>query len=62
MLYFDAFAPQKQPKLWTQDIFRLLFEAAAPGGVLVTYWAYGQPATRFTRRQLADQETALPTR
>lgn len=42
LIYFDAFAPQKQPELWTADIFRLLYEAAAPGGVLVTYCAQGQ--------------------
>ncbi len=42
LIYFDAFAPQKQPELWTEAIFRLLFEAAAPGAVLVTYCAQGQ--------------------
>jgi tRNA U34 5-methylaminomethyl-2-thiouridine-forming methyltransferase MnmC len=42
LIYFDAFAPQKQPELWTEDIFRKLFLATRPGGVLVTYCAQGQ--------------------
>ncbi len=42
LIYFDAFAPQKQPELWTEAIFRTLYEAAAPGAVLVTYCAQGQ--------------------
>jgi tRNA U34 5-methylaminomethyl-2-thiouridine-forming methyltransferase MnmC len=42
LIYFDAFAPQKQPELWTAAIFRMLFEATVPGGTLVTYCAQGQ--------------------
>ncbi len=42
LIYFDAFAPQKQPELWTEAIFRQLYAATAPGGVLVTYCAQGQ--------------------
>ena len=42
LIYFDAFAPQKQPELWTAAIFRQLYAAAVPGGVLVTYCAQGQ--------------------
>jgi tRNA U34 5-methylaminomethyl-2-thiouridine-forming methyltransferase MnmC len=42
LLYFDAFAPDKQPELWTEDIFTKLYAAAAPGAVLVSYCAQGQ--------------------
>ncbi|WP_046247306.1 tRNA (5-methylaminomethyl-2-thiouridine)(34)-methyltransferase MnmD [Hymenobacter terrenus] len=42
LIYFDAFAPDKQPELWTEAIFRQLYVAAAPGGVLVSYCAQGQ--------------------
>ncbi|MFT2007091.1 tRNA (5-methylaminomethyl-2-thiouridine)(34)-methyltransferase MnmD [Pontibacter sp. 13R65] len=41
IVYFDAFAPEKQPELWTEEMFRKLFEATRPGGVLVTYCAKG---------------------
>ena len=41
MIYFDAFAPQAQPELWTEDIFARLYQALNPDGVLVTYCAKG---------------------
>ncbi len=41
LIYFDAFGPDKQPEMWRQDIFKLLFDATAPGGVLVTYSSKG---------------------
>ena len=42
LIYFDAFAPDKQPDMWTEDIFYNLYLAAAPGAVLVSYCAQGQ--------------------
>jgi tRNA U34 5-methylaminomethyl-2-thiouridine-forming methyltransferase MnmC len=42
LIYFDAFAPEKQPELWTEAIFAQLYEAAVPGAVLVSYCAQGQ--------------------
>lgn len=41
LIYFDAFAPEKQPELWTDEIFRKLYEALLPGGLLVSYCAKG---------------------
>ncbi len=37
VVYFDAFAPEAQPELWTADVFSALYILMAPGGVLVTY-------------------------
>lgn len=42
LIYFDAFAPEKQPELWTEDVFAKLYAAAAAGAVLVSYCAQGQ--------------------
>ncbi|RYY21662.1 MAG: SAM-dependent methyltransferase [Cytophagaceae bacterium] len=42
LIYFDAFAPEKQPELWTEAVFAHLYAAAAPGAVLVSYCAQGQ--------------------
>lgn len=42
LIYFDAFAPEKQPELWTEEVFARLYAAAAPGAVLVSYCAQGQ--------------------
>jgi tRNA U34 5-methylaminomethyl-2-thiouridine-forming methyltransferase MnmC len=40
-IYWDAFAPDTQPELWTAEIFARVFEATAPGGALVTYSSKG---------------------
>lgn len=42
VIYFDAFAPEKQPDMWTPEVFRSMHDALVPGGVLVTYCAKGQ--------------------
>ena len=41
LIYFDAFAPEKQPELWTDEIFWKLYVSLAVGGVLVSYCAKG---------------------
>jgi len=41
LVYFDAFAPDLQPELWSEEIFKRVFNAMRPGGVLVTYSAKG---------------------
>jgi len=42
IIYFDAFAPEKQPDLWTTDTFIKCSSLLNPKGVLVTYCAKGQ--------------------
>lgn len=41
VVYFDAFAPETQPDLWNEDIFRKIYMMMAPGGCLVTYCSKG---------------------
>lgn len=41
LIYFDAFAPNKQPTLWTEDIFARMYNMLLPGGRLTTYCAKG---------------------
>lgn len=41
LIYFDAFAPQAQPELWTEEVFARMYESLRPEGVLVTYCAQG---------------------
>ena len=40
-VYFDAFAPEKQPEMWSAEIFARIYEAMRTGGVLTTYCAKG---------------------
>lgn len=42
LIYFDAFAPQKQPEMWTSDIFIKLRELMSENSILVTYCAKGE--------------------
>ncbi|TNJ42868.1 tRNA (5-methylaminomethyl-2-thiouridine)(34)-methyltransferase MnmD [Tamlana fucoidanivorans] len=41
LIYFDAFGARVQPELWTESMFKIMYEALKPGGVLVTYSAKG---------------------
>lgn len=40
-IFFDAFSPEKQPELWTEDIFYKMYNYTAVGGLLTTYCAKG---------------------
>lgn len=42
LIYYDAFAPSKQPELWTQDNFDKIVKIMEKGGMLVSYCANGQ--------------------
>lgn len=41
LIYFDAFAPKKQPEMWTQKIFDHLYRISNRGAMLTTYCAQG---------------------
>ena len=41
LAYFDAFGPDAQPELWTEQLFRKLFQGLASGGILTTYSVKG---------------------
>jgi len=41
LVYFDAFDPEAQPSLWSEEVFRNFYEAMNVGGVLVTYSSKG---------------------
>lgn len=41
IIYFDAFGARVQPDLWTEAIFKCMFNALNSNGVLVTYAAKG---------------------
>ena len=40
-VYFDAFAPEKQPGMWEEKVFRNIHAAMSTDGVLTTYCAKG---------------------
>ena len=42
LIYFDAFAPGKQPEVWHKSLLQKMFTGLKPTGMLVTYCAQGQ--------------------
>jgi tRNA U34 5-methylaminomethyl-2-thiouridine-forming methyltransferase MnmC len=42
LVYFDAFGPDKQPSMWTREIFERISSAMRSGGILVTYSSKGE--------------------
>jgi tRNA U34 5-methylaminomethyl-2-thiouridine-forming methyltransferase MnmC len=41
VIYYDAFAPNAQPELWTEAVFTQLLHMLSPDGILVTYCSKG---------------------
>lgn len=41
VIYFDAFAPEKQPEMWSKEVFSGMCSMTTDGGVLTTYCAKG---------------------
>ena len=41
VVYFDAFSPEKQPEMWSVELFEKIFIQCNPGAALTTYCAKG---------------------
>jgi tRNA U34 5-methylaminomethyl-2-thiouridine-forming methyltransferase MnmC len=48
LVYYDAFAPGKQPEMWTENVLHKVAATVKADGILVTYCAKGA-----VRRSLA---------
>lgn len=42
LIYFDAFGPDKQPEMWTMELFAGIAAITNKGGIFVTYSAKGE--------------------
>ncbi len=49
VVYFDAFGPDKQPEMWTPEIFYSICNQCSPEAVFVTYSAKGEIRRQLTR-------------
>lgn len=58
LIYFDAFAPEKQAELWTDVIFSKIYSLLNAGGILVTYCAKG--VVKRTIKSVGFQLETLP--
>lgn len=41
LIYYDAFAPDKQPQLWTNEVLQKITDTLTPNGIFVTYSTKG---------------------
>jgi tRNA U34 5-methylaminomethyl-2-thiouridine-forming methyltransferase MnmC len=58
LIYFDAFAPSAQPELWTEAVFRKLYDCLVAGGAIVTYCAKGE--VKRTLKNIGFEVETLP--
>ncbi|MAY82559.1 MAG: SAM-dependent methyltransferase [Flavobacteriales bacterium] len=47
LIYFDAFAPEKQPHLWKKEVFEKMYASLKPAGILTTYCVKGEIRRRL---------------
>ena len=60
IVYFDAFAPEKQPEMWSEEAFTRLYNALAPQAVLTTYCAKGHIRRLLSSLGLTVERLAGP--
>lgn len=60
LIYFDAFGPRVQPALWTEAIFKRMFNALKTGGLLTTYCAQGNARRAMIASGFDVQKVAGP--
>lgn len=60
LIYFDAFGYGVQPELWSTEIFRKMYNALKPQGILVTYAARGVVKRSMTEVGFTVEKLAGP--
>ncbi len=60
LIYFDAFAPQKQPTLWQEDFLSTTARATKPGGIMVTYCSQSAFRRTLTKVGFLTEKLAGP--
>ena len=58
IVFFDAFSPEKQPEMWTTDVFQKMYDVLKPGGILVTYCS--KSYVRKNMQEVGFEITKLP--
>lgn len=60
LIYYDAFAPSRQPEMWNETIFSKIANHTSPHGIFVTYCAQGEVRRTLTRAGFKMQRIAGP--
>lgn len=60
VIYMDAFAPEKQPEMWSAELLSRLCAMLSPQGVLTTYCAKGHIRRLFVNNGLSAERLPGP--
>lgn len=60
LVYYDAFSPEKEPLLWSEKIFREIFESMSEGGIFMTYCSKGDVRRALISAGLRVEKLAGP--
>ena len=60
LIYYDAFAPSKQPELWDEKILTAIASHTSRHGIFITYCAKGEVRRSLTRCGFKMQRLAGP--
>jgi tRNA U34 5-methylaminomethyl-2-thiouridine-forming methyltransferase MnmC len=60
VIFFDAFGPEVQPGLWTEEIFRKVYHSMKSGGILVTYSCKGEVNRNLKRSGFSTEKLPGP--
>jgi len=61
LVYYDAFAPGKQPEMWTDVVLHKVAKSVKDGGILVTYCAKGTVRRAFSNAGFFMERVPGPT-
>ncbi len=61
LVYYDAFAPGKQPEMWTDEVLHKVAKSVKDGGILVTYCAKGTVRRAFSAAGFFMERIPGPT-
>jgi tRNA U34 5-methylaminomethyl-2-thiouridine-forming methyltransferase MnmC len=60
LVYFDAFSPEAQAELWTEEVFEKIAAMTASGGIFVTYSCKGSVKRALKASGFAVEKIAGP--
>lgn len=58
IVYYDAFAPSKQPEVWSEEVLKKFYNVLCKGGILTTYCASGK--VKRTLQNIGFEVQTLP--
>jgi tRNA U34 5-methylaminomethyl-2-thiouridine-forming methyltransferase MnmC len=60
VVYYDAFAPDKQPEVWSQELFDKIYAKMNPNGIMTTYCAKGEIRRRMQKSGFSIERISGP--